>query len=116
GLPKPSYTIDTMTYLHEKYQQHTFSLIMGSDNLATIDQWKNYEVLLQRYVIHIYKRSGAKPIEAQKIKADIRAYDMPYLDISSTFIRQSLKEGKSIRYLVPEKVFEYLEGSSMYRQ
>lgn len=116
SLPKPSYTIDTMVYLHEKYPQHQFSLIMGSDNLASIDKWKNYELLLQRYTIHIYKREGDVPELKMPTESDIRMYDVPMMDISSTYIRQSLAAGLSIRYMVPESVFQFLDGSRIYRQ
>lgn len=116
SLPKPSYTIDTMVYLHEKYPQHDFSLIMGSDNLGSISKWKNYELLLERYIIHVYKREGI-PIDKSSIPAaDIRIYDVPMLDISSTYIRQSIAEGLSIRYMVPENVYQFLDGSRLYRQ
>lgn len=115
SLPKPSYTIDTMTYLHEKYPEYRFSLIMGEDNLRTIYKWKNYRLLLERYPIHLYRRTGTE--EAPDYPgADIRYYDAPLLDISSTFIRQSLASGQSIRYLVHEKVYEYLDGSNLYRK
>lgn len=116
SLPKPSYTIDTMVYLHEKYPQHQFSLIMGSDNLASIDKWKNYELLLQRYTIHIYKREGDVPELTMPAEADIRMYDVPMMDISSTYIRQSLAAGLSVRYMVPESVYQFLDGSRIYRQ
>ena len=116
SLPKPSYTIDTMVYLHEKYPQHKFSLIMGGDNFASIDKWKNFELLLKRYPIHIYNRKNWKVEKEVFKKADIRYYDLPLLDISSTFIRQSLREGKSVRYMVPENVWQFLEGSSLYKQ
>lgn len=116
SLPKPSYTIDTMVYLHEKYPQHQFSLIMGSDNLASIDKWKNYELLLQRYTIHIYKREGDVPELKMPAESDIRLYDVPMMDISSTYIRQSLAAGLSVRYMVPESVFQFLDGSRIYRQ
>lgn len=116
SLPKPSYTIDTMVYLHEKYPQHQFSLIMGSDNLASIDKWKNYELLLQRYTIHIYKREGDVPELKMPAESDIRMYDVPMMDISSTYIRQSLAAGLSVRYMVPESVFQFLDGSRIYRQ
>lgn len=116
SLPKPSYTIDTMVYLHEKYPQHTFSLIMGGDNLAGIHKWKNFNLLLDRYPIHVYKREGSDTESPWQAKADIRIYDVPMMDISSTYIRQSIAEGKSIRYMVPERVYEYLDGSNMYKQ
>ena len=116
SLPKPSYTIDTMVYLHEKYPQHQFSLIMGSDNLSGIQKWKNFELLLQRYTIHIYKREETSVSPTLDIPADIRLYDVPMMDISSTYIRQSIASGLSIRYMVPEPVFQFLEGSRLYRQ
>ncbi|MBK8831668.1 MAG: nicotinate-nucleotide adenylyltransferase [Saprospiraceae bacterium] len=116
SLPKPSYTIDTMVYLHEKYPQHQFSLIMGSDNLGSISKWKNYELLLERYKIHVYKREGV-PIDQTSVpNADIVIYDVPMLDISSTYIRKSIAEGLSIRYMVPENVYQFLDGSRLYRQ
>jgi nicotinate-nucleotide adenylyltransferase len=116
SLPKPSYTIDTMTYLHEKYPQHQFSLIMGSDNLSSIQKWKNYELLLQRYTIHIYKREGTSADLPLDTPSDIRLYDVPMMDISSTYIRQSIASGLSIRYMVPEPVYQFLDGSRLYRQ
>ena len=116
SLPKPSYTIDTMVYLHEKYPQHHFSLIMGSDNLGSINKWKNYALLLERYIIHVYSRDGI-PVEQNLFpSADIRKYDVPMLDISSTYIRKSIAEGLSIRYMVPENVYQFLDGSRLYRQ
>mgnify|MGYP000865216193 CR=1 FL=1 len=115
SLPKPSYTIDTMVYLHEKYPQHQFSLIMGSDNLVTIHKWKNFELLLQRYTLHIYKRENHTDIPPLPAGADIRIYDVPMIDISSTYIRQCLASGQSIRYLVPESVYQFLDGSRMYK-
>lgn len=115
SLPKPSYTIDTMAYLHEKYPEHQFSLIMGSDNLESIHKWKNYELLLHRYPIHIYKRPGSENI-AKPLSADIHLHDVPLLYISSTFIRRQIAQGHSIRYMVPESVYQYLDGSRLYRQ
>lgn len=116
SLPKPSYTIDTMAYLHEKYPDHTFSLIMGSDNLESIKKWKNYDVLLARYAIHIYNRPGVPPPSIPEHAKEIRFHDAPLLDISSTFIRKRIAEGLSVRYMVPESVYQFLDGSRLYRQ
>jgi len=115
SLPVPSYTIDTLTYLREKYPKKQFSLIMGGDNLESIEKWKNYEVLLSDYDIYIYQRPGFE----NKKYADnprITIVDAPMLDISATFIRNAIKSGKSVRYLVPDEVFEYLENSVLYRK
>ena len=114
-LPQPSYTIDTLIYLHEKFPQHEFCLIMGSDNLATIDKWKNYEQLLKRYQFYIYQRKGS----TKSIYHDypnVHVLETPMIEISATQIRNMLKEKKSVRYLVPEKVYEYLSTSSLYRK
>lgn len=115
SLPKPSFTIDTMAYMHEKYPDHQFSLIMGTDNLDTIHKWKNFEILLERYTIHVYKRSGTEEAKIPE-KAKVQVHDVPLLMISSTFIRQSIAEGHSIRYMVPEIVYQFLDGSRLYRQ
>ena len=112
-LPKPSYTIDTLIYLKEKYPQHQFVLIMGSDNLATLHKWKNYELLL-KYEILVYKRRGfdEKPYPKNK---NIQLLDFPYLDISATFIRENIKNGISMQYFLPEPVWKYIEESNWYR-
>jgi nicotinate-nucleotide adenylyltransferase len=115
SLPKPSYTIDTMAYLHEKHPEHEFSLIMGSDNLESIHKWKNYEVLISRYSIHVYKRPGTENFKIPE-GAKVILHDVPLLDISSTYIRSQIAKGKSIRYMVPEPVYQFLSGSRLYRQ
>lgn len=112
-LPQPSYTIDTLTYLNEKYPQHTFSVIMGSDSFSNIKKWKNYEILLARYSIIIYKRPGFE-INEEMINERIVVLDAPLLQISSTLIRSLLHEKKSIRYLVPDVVKEEIERQQYY--
>lgn len=113
SLPKPSYTIDTMTYLTEKYPNIEFSLIMGGDNLASITKWKNYELLLERYRIFIYKRPNYAENEFADHKNVVLA-EAPLLDISASYIRQLIKDKKSIKYLVPDKVYEYLKDFPVY--
>ena len=115
SLPLPSYTIDTLTFLKEKYPKKEFSLIMGGDNLDSLEKWKNYELLLSDYDIYIYRRPGYAN-EKYTDMPRIRIVDAPLLDISATFIRQAIMAGKSVRYLVPDAVFEYLENSNMYRR
>ncbi|MEI2696436.1 MAG: nicotinate (nicotinamide) nucleotide adenylyltransferase [Saprospiraceae bacterium] len=114
-LPQPSYTIDTLAHLKEKYPEHEFALIMGADNLLNLQKWKHYELLLQNHTIYIYQRSGSAKENPFPNAKCIVFCDAPLLDISSTYIRASIKEGKSIRYLVPDTVFEYLEGSTLYK-
>ncbi len=113
-LPKPSYTIDTLTYLTEKYPQHQFALIMGSDNLATLNKWKNYELLLKGYDIYVYKRPQYELGEfAQSPR--VHLFDAPLMEISATYIRKCLTEGKSIQYLVSDSVMDYLMQSKIYK-
>ena len=113
-LPQPSYTIDTLTFLHEKYPEHEFSLIMGSDNLASIKKWKNYELILRDYHIHIYPRPGFE-IKEFKDHPSISITETPLMELSATFIRKAVKEGKNVQYFVPDKVLKFIDGKSLYR-
>lgn len=112
SLPRPSYTIDTLTYLRERYPQHHFSVVMGSDSLQNLPRWKNYNALTACYKLYIYPRPGheiSRLPEGQIIKVNA-----PYLDISSSMIRRLIREEKSVRYLVPEKVFDYIMDNRYY--
>ena len=115
GLPQPSYTIDTLTYMAEKYPQHTFSLIMGGDNLATLHKWKNYEQILESYPIFVYKRPSYD-IPDLAAHPNVTLCDAPLLNISSSYIRQLIKEKKSFQYLVPEVVYKYLTDNPIYQR
>jgi len=112
NLPKPSYTIDTLTYLEEKYPKHTFYIVMGSDGFQNINKWKNAEQLLKNTSIIIYKRPGFDIKE--ELPANIVVVDAPLLEISSTHIRKLIKEKKSIRYLVPDTVLDEIEKQQYY--
>ncbi len=114
-LPKPSYTIDTLTYLKEKYPEKEFALIMGSDNFKSIHLWKNYQVLLEQFDIYLYNRPEEE-IEDVTLHKSVHIVPAPLLGISSTYIRTRIRSGKSVRYLVPDKVFDYLEVSGMYKK
>lgn len=115
-LPRPSYTIDTLTYLQEKYRQHTFSIVLGSDSMQNLPHWKNYEQLLHNYSFIVYKRPGFEiPTLNAKGALSVIVLQAPFLDISATEIRRLIREGKSIRYVVPDKVREEIERSGYFK-
>ena len=112
-LPRPSYTIDTLTYLQEKYPQHKFSIIMGSDSFQNLPRWKNFEQLVKNYPFIIYKRPGFEV--TGMLNATVTILHAPQLEISATEIRDNIKSGKTIRYIVPDKVREEIEQNSYYK-
>ena len=113
-LPKPSYTIDTLTYLKEKYPNKKFVLIIGSDNVPTFDKWKNYLEIIRQYEIYIYPRPGYDlKLAADKYPA-FKFIDAPLIEISSSFIRNAIKEKKEVKYFLPEKVYEYIKEMHFY--
>ena len=114
-LPQPSYTVDTLAYVSEKYPQHNFSLIMGGDNLATFHKWKNYEQILSHYKIYVYKRPTYEVPELAT-HPSITLCEAPLLSISSSYIRQLIIEKKSIQYLVPDPVYKYLLDNPIYQR
>jgi len=111
-LPKPSYTIDTLTYLKEKYPEHEFVLILGSDSFQNIHRWKNHEQLVRDYQFIIYPRPG---FSIDHTAPNVSVIKAPLLEISATDIRNKIKEGKSIRYLVPENVRSEIEIAGYYK-
>jgi nicotinate-nucleotide adenylyltransferase len=113
-LPRPSYSIDTLTYLKEKYPTHEFALIMGSDSFQNLSHWKNYRQILDNYPIYIYKRPDFDTIPEHP-GASITVLAAPLLQISATHIRNNIRDGKSIRYLVPDKVMLEIEQNSYYK-
>mgnify|MGYP000173214721 FL=1 len=115
SLPQPSYTIDTLTYLREKYPERSFTLIMGGDNLATLHKWKNYELILRDFSIYVYQRPSYD-LGALAEHDNVQIWEAPLMQISASYIRKCIKEGQSVQYLVPEAVFGYLENSALYRK
>lgn len=113
-LPVPSYTIDTLTYLSEKYPQHQFVVIMGSDSFQNIKNWKNYEQLLKDYEIIIYERPCFK-VNTDMLGKHMLLQNAPLLEISATQIRSQLKMHKSIRYMLPPKVYQEIIDNKYYQ-
>jgi nicotinate-nucleotide adenylyltransferase len=114
NLPTPSFTIDTLAYLKEKHKQHQFSIIMGSDSFTNIKKWKNYETIIKNYEIYIYQRAGY-PIQNTE-EATVNKLEAPLIEISSSAIRKIIKDGKSIRYLVPDVVDQQIRENKYYKK
>jgi nicotinate-nucleotide adenylyltransferase len=113
SLPRPSYTIDTLTHLRDRYRSYVFSLVMGQDNLQQLGKWKNHEALLKYYRIFVYRRPGALP-SAFDAHPQVSFFEAPLLDISASYLREQLRAGRSIRYLTPDPVVRYLEAGGLY--
>lgn len=112
-LPKPSYTIHTLIHLEERYPDRRFSLIMGEDNLVSLPRWKNYEELIRRFEIWVYPRVGQNQTNLAG-HPNIHLVQAPVIEISSTQIRENLKLGKSVRYLLPEQIHDYMLKEQFY--
>ncbi|MEH6534812.1 MAG: nicotinate (nicotinamide) nucleotide adenylyltransferase [Psychroserpens sp.] len=116
NLPQPNYTINTLTHLQEKYPEHEFSLIMGEDNLNSFHKWKNYDLILEHHDIYVYPRIPEGKIETQFTKnKKVHFVNAPIMELSSTFIRKSISEGKNVRPMLPEHVWEYVDEMNFYK-
>lgn len=116
NLPEPNYTINTLTYLLEKFPEHEFALIMGEDNLKSFHKWKNYELILENHNIYVYPRLSEGKIESRfSNHPKIIKVDAPIMQLSSTFIRNEIKAGKNIRPMLPKHVWEYLDEMNFYK-
>jgi nicotinate-nucleotide adenylyltransferase len=116
-LPQPNYTVNTLAHLQDKFPQHEFSLIMGEDNLKSLHKWKNYEVILQNHDIYVYPRISSETATLDlKNHPRIHHVDAPIVEISSTFIRESIKNKKNIQPLIPYKVWEYIDYNNLYKK
>lgn len=127
-MPRPSYTSDTLAYIKDKYQEHQFHLIMGEDNLRTFHKWKNYEYILENHKIYVYPRVltmqeeeeveeiGYLPKnELQNHENVVLCDDAPIMKVSSSFIRQAIKDGNDVRYLLTDAVHKYVDEMNFYR-
>lgn len=114
-LPKPNYTIDTITYLHEQFPSHTFVLIMGADNLESFKKWKNWEMLLEQCELYVYPRKesdGGELLHHPRVKV----INAPLVELSASFIRESIRNKKDVRYMLPESVWDYVEEMHFYEK
>lgn len=113
SLPKPSYTINTLNKLSETYTDRDFYLIIGADNWAAFDRWKSPEEIISKHHVLVYPRLGYDIPEM--LPQNVRAVDSPLIEVSSTFIRESISQGKDVRYFLHPAVYEIIEKESLYR-
>lgn len=118
NLPQPSYTIDTLVYIKEKYPKHQFSLIMGEDNLKTLHNWKNYEQIIEQHLIYVYPRNQIENNLHNEIKncPNIKFCNAPMMDISASFIRNAIKSKKSVQYMLSNSVYTYIQQMNFYKK
>jgi len=114
-LPKPSYTIDTLTYLTEKHPTKEFVILIGSDNLDFFHKWKNYEQILDQYKLYVYPRPGYG-LGVYENHKNVQLVQAPQMEISSSFIRQAFKEGKDIRFFLHQPVYDYIVQMHFYEK
>jgi nicotinate-nucleotide adenylyltransferase len=115
GLSQPSYTIHTLAHLKEKYPQHTFSLILGQDNLSSFHKWKNFDEILNQHKLFVYPRPNTLSCDLEK-HPSVYLTDSPKVEISSTFIRNSISKKKNMAFFVPQAVWTYIDEMSFYKK
>lgn len=113
-MPKPSYTIDTLVRLSERYPNNEFYLVCGLDNLKRFPKWKNADIILRDYHILVYPRKGFDGGEMLQ-HPHVHLLDAPEIEVSSTFIRNAVSEGRDVRYFMPEKVYKYIDEMGFYK-
>jgi nicotinate-nucleotide adenylyltransferase len=113
-LEKPSYTINTLVHLKEKYKKH-FVLLMGADSALSLKKWKNYEAILEAYEVYVYPRIGDDTEAIMKHK-NIKIIKAPQIEISATYIRQAIKAKKDVRFLLSEKVYQYVKEMHFFEK
>jgi nicotinate-nucleotide adenylyltransferase len=116
SLPKPSYTIDTLVWLKDQHPNYQFVILMGSDNLESFHKWKNYESIVENYGVIVYPRPGFDQSKIQPHKNITIAENAPLMEISSSFIREAIHNGKDVRHFMPPRAWEYLEEMNFYKK
>ena len=116
NLPQPNYTVHTLAYLEEKHPEHQFALIMGEDNLRSLPKWKNADVIMGNYPIYVYPRKLKTASDSVSYSSEtVTHIHAPIMEISSTFIRQQIKDGKNIKPLLPLAVWDYIDEMNFYK-
>ncbi|MFL0094962.1 nicotinate (nicotinamide) nucleotide adenylyltransferase [Tenacibaculum maritimum] len=117
NLPQPNYTVHTLAHISEKYPDHQFNLIMGEDNLKGLHKWKNYETILENYEVYVYPRISEGKVATQfDNHHKIHRVEAPIIQISSTMIRNQIKEGKNSKPLLSATVWKYIDEMNFYKK
>ena len=114
SLPRPSYTINTLEKLKETYPDISFTLIIGADNWNVFNKWKDSDNIISSFNILVYPRKGFD-IDITSLPQNVKISDAPIIEISSTFIRKSLKENKDVRFFLPDKVYIELKRKGIVK-
>ena len=115
SLPRPSYTVNTLAHLCDKYPNHTFSLIMGGDNIQSLHKWKNYQRIIENYKIYVYPRPGFVMPQEFDGNQNISIVSAPLMEISSSMIRDWIKEGHNVQGFMPSTAWQYLDEMNFYK-
>ena len=115
-LPSPNYTINTLNHLKKKYPEHQFTLLLGQDNMAYFDRWKEHGQILDQFHLFVYPRSQSDKISSRLLKhPKINYFRASLLEVSATEIRNAIKNKKSLTNLIPPKIGDYLQKFNLYR-
>jgi nicotinate-nucleotide adenylyltransferase len=114
-LPKPSYTVDTLKALREKFPLHEFVLVIGADNWQNFEKWKDWQEILDKHNILVYPRMGSEIVIPDDLCNKVEKLDSPIIEISSTYIREQLKKGKNMNFFLPKDVYRYILENNLYR-
>jgi nicotinate-nucleotide adenylyltransferase len=115
SLPRPSYTINTLDALKREYPEHDFTLVIGADNWSTFENWKEHDAILEKYRIMVYPRLNYRVPIPDGLKAKVEALDSPVIEVSSTFIRKSISEGRNVCAFLPDNVYDYILKKGLYK-
>lgn len=115
SLSRPSYTINTLNSLKETYPEHEFCMIIGADNWDAFHQWKDYKSILDQFYIYVYPRLDSKLTIAKNLRGKVEALESPIVEISSTFIRNSIEEGKDMKAFLPKSTYDYIKANGLYK-
>ena len=115
-LPKPSYTVDTLKALREKFPQHEFVLVIGADNWQNFDKWKDWQEILYKHNVMVYPRMGYEIVISEDLCERVIKIDSPIIEISSTYIREHLENGKNMSFFLPKDVYCYIIKNDLYKK